>query len=445
MKIRSVPVSTPVPRPNTFFAENTPKPSNYSFATVFNNDYLNALTGKVFIPKNGDALIVPEMNAVYKYIKHPTTDNPLRVYVYQAFRENQNITNAEIVANFIGNFTCTYSSNHTDGKYHYEGDLADSTITSDIANTGNPHIYTIGGKPEFETYMGEADKKSPLIFKDSPFRLVANFTLPWGDGNSPSDMIKAYLSEHSAEFPLLTLNNDGGGVINGTICVIEADGVTFNNEYEWICSKFIDSSLALEAYSPSLKQRNILFEFWSGGCVFAGSNTNYIVNRIPDSIDYEKNDYSLTWYWADEGGRENFELRLEKAGEPNPKNYNGSGSIKSITSLTNNSNRLVKTINKASDCGYWVYDQPISDIAFNRSIEIVNGEPKTVSNTPNGVTYTYDNLVEYCKTGDVVIIVPKDGSLINFSITSGVSLNLSVWECQTSRPGKNRQVWKKLL
>lgn len=414
--------------------------------TVISNDDLSENQGKEYAPAAGDALIVPEMNAVYRCIKHPTTDNPLRVYAYQAFRENKNAASAESVARLVGNFTSTYSSAHTDGKYHYEGDLADSSITDEIKNTGDPNVYTIGGKPEFETYLcGDDGEKTPLIFKNSAFRMVAAFTLPWNDGDSPSDLIKAYVNAHSSEFPLLQLNSDGGGAVNGTIFVIEADGVKFNNNYGWICSKFIDSALAIEAHSPSLKQRNILFEFWNGGCIFAGGNTNYICKAWPENIDYNASDYTLTWYWAEEGGRENFELRLEAAGANNPRNTDGNGTIKSITQLTNNTNRIAASVNKASDRYYWVYEQPITDVAYKRNIEVINDKPASFSNTSNGATYTYDSLVESCKTGDIAIRIPSDGSFINFSLTSGVTLDVDVWECETAREGKSRQVWKKLL
>lgn len=436
--------------PTTYYANTSPASSEYSFATVFSNGYLNTMTGKVYKPKNGDALLVPEMNAIYKYIHHETTTNQLRVYAYQAFRDNTNVASAESVANLVGNFTCTYSDTHTDGKYHYAGDLADCSLTDEIANTGNPYIYTLGKRGEFNEYMranenGE-NKKTPLIFKDSPFRLVASYTIPWNEGDSPSDLAKTYLAEHIDEFPLAQLTQETGGTADGIIYVIEADDVTFSQDYEWICSKFIDSALALEAYSPSLRSREILFEFWNGGCIFAGGNTNYIVSQMGDLLNSAK-DNTLTWYWADEGGRENFELRLEVAGAENPKNYDGAGSIKNITQLTNSTRRLVTKVGAASDKGYWVYDQPISMNAYNRAIDIINVEPKSYSNTGDGAVYTYDCLVENCKTGDIAIRIPQDGSFIkNIQLVPlNVTMDVSAWECQTSRPGKSRQVWKKLL
>lgn len=423
--------SSQLQSPTTYYASTPETGSDYSFATVFDNDYLQKLTGKLYNPKDGDALMVPEMNAIYKYII-PTSGN-VRVYIYQPFRDNINVANSQFVAELIGNWALGEDNVRPTGNlYNYRGSAASTDPTSNW--TGMTRWDS--GIPVFSTYAGipgDSTKKTPLLFKDSAFRLAADFTLTWSSGQSISNLIKNYLTANADKYPYLSRNSDGG-VVDGTIFVIECDQVSFDNRYTWLCSAKIDNALAVEAYSKSRKKRSILFELWHGDCWYeGGSDTsfNYLISPLNSNlIDYNAKDYTVTLYWSEEWGGEDFELKATmQSAQPLPGNlpyYNVNYEFRDV---------LGRLSNYTGKTGYWVYDKPISQEAFRTKIEFSPDSINSFTDN-NGNTYTTQILDQYAKVGDIHGKTPS--SILSLGGTS-------VWRCDGCYFGKNRQRWKKIF
>lgn len=361
--------------------------------TVFSNDYLNEqlenyeLSQREIMPKDGDKLINTDGNAVYGYRKFPDSASA-RVYVYQCRRDGVTLAgNGEHTGQIIGNYT-GYSSNSG-------------------MKTGSGHTLSeIGTNNFYNEYNA--------LFKNTALQMVAEFTLEDPLQTGTMAKILQFIVNNASLFPKVKLVNGG---LNDALIMVRFKGKNSSSRtianYPFLASDFIDNALAVEINGKKY------FEYWAADCWYettGGYLTSASLDSSVNKASGEENDYTI--YYCEQGGGEGARIA-----------FTNSESASSGTVYT--FNNLVEV--QAESGGEWVYEGPICETAFIRSIEASSDSITTASGNS---ALSYDTLDVNAKPGDIHIKTPS--SILNLT-------SAQIWQCKYAVKDLQKQVWEKIF
>ncbi len=360
--------------------------------TAFSNDCLNERLkkyepGRSITPKAGDKLINPDGNAVYGYREFPDSASA-RVYVYQCRRDGETLAgNGEYIGQIIGNYT-GYASNAA-------------------MKTGAGYTLSDIGSDNFYN-------ESNALLKNTALQMVAEFTAdePFQEGSMAN--ILEYIVGNANLFPKLKLA-DGG--LNDALIMVRFKGANVGERtvenYPFLASDFIDNALAVEVNG------NKYFEYWAADCWYETTGSYVTGSFLDASVNKatgEENDYTI--YYCEQGGGEGARLAFTNSESAN------SGTVYPFDSMV---------AVQSESGGEWVYEGPIVETAFSRSIEASGDSITTVSGNSS---LSYQTLDVNAKPGDIHIKTPS--SIL--SLTSA-----QIWQCKYAIKDLQKQVWQKIF